>query len=723
MEGGEILGSPGKTGAAYDICSKNISDHETLCYTINNMSISKIYFFDYLNNKTLLKHVNDIQKFKNIIENSQNLIAKTYYSSNNENDFYDEIKSIAVVYKCYNNDINTYTTLGHFPKYNNTSIIGAIIYENNNSSPYYYTFQSKCNQRFREIFTKNKIFTSNDMNVFIENIIQSIIILQKNDIAHGDIKFDNIMTECNEGKAYKLIDWNMAKELSLKNFKKFSFIKPYLRGSSPVYYSQYELINWRFYIDNYIRDCMLENFYHTDIIADKCKTYARLCYSHFYNDIIPSYKNTTSLFKDLRFTTDLWSIGLMIYFISIKCNLPEYVHIADILCLLNKSPYTNDYVKNASEALYIFKNLNFKINNSCGILKNTKGAHGMLIDLCCDLNIESIQNYVLCKYISGLIENKKIKHLSIVTPEIKKIKLSLDDALNFAKSLQRYNNKDTAVKYYFNPKYAEGDFKDDIKNAHIIDEIYQNHKKMITNQSIQFKKYSINGVIIKNKDNSEHYFYFSKMCSQTIDEINFDSIKLHKFISNILSSLYILHSKNYYHGDIKAQNIMLCKGFYKLIDWGRLYPIKDFDQNYYYGGSMQAGSPLGFYFLIRKRIKIITRNTAANLAVKLFEGSIPFISHKSPLFHKKFKNKFKPLWDNIKNNFIDSVSKYSDIELFNKYKYTLDLYNLGLTILYIIYKNNINIKNYKKFIKKLVLYNDDMITNTKDTIRYFNILN
>lgn len=108
---------------------------------------------------------------------------------------------------------------------------------------------------------------------------------------------------------------------------------------------------------------------------------------------------------------------------------------------------------------------------------------------------------------------------------------------------------------------------------------------------------------------------------------------------------------------------------------------------------MQTGSPLGFYFLIRHKTKLITRNIAANLVINLLKVSIPFINHKSPLFYKGYYHKFIPLGNNIKNNFVNIISKYSDIELFNKYKYTLDLYNFGLTILYII-KNLLKLKMF-----------------------------
>jgi serine/threonine protein kinase len=275
---------------------------------------------------------------------------------------------------------------------------------------------------------------------------------------------------------------------------------------------------------------------------------------------------------------------------------------------------------------------------------------------------------------------------------------------------------------------------EDIMNNVTVDKLYNDHKDMLTSCNISYKRNDILGLCIKQEEASQYYF-FSKKCSKTLDKLTTLNKKdIDKIISDVLDSLIVLHNTEYYHGDIKAQNIMLCpsnrnsKYIYKIIDWGRLYPIYRFNKDYKYGGSMQAGSPLGFYFMIRNKSKnIISRDIAAKMALLLFEGKLPLSRLKSQLLlNPSIKKGFNKLWSEIKNNFIKCVNSSSnDEELFNKYKYTLDTYNFALTLLYVIL-NSTNDKNkYNKYftiIRKMTLYNKDMILNAHDALSQFKLL-
>ena len=262
---------------------------------------------------------------------------------------------------------------------------------------------------------------------------------------------------------------------------------------------------------------------------------------------------------------------------------------------------------------------------------------------------------------------------------------------------------------------------------------------MLTTCNITFDNYRIMGMSIKQNDRIE-YYYFSKRCKQTLDNILNLTIKnIDRIIKDVLQSLIVLHKNEYYHGDIKAQNIMSCpsdeksKYIYKIIDWGRLYPINKYDSSYKYGGSMQAGTPLGLYFMIRnKSFNNIPRITSAKLALLLFEGKLPFSKLKCPLLiNMSLRKRFKPLWIKIKKEFIKCISKSkNDDELFNKYKYNLDTYNFALTLLYILLKNdldtNLNSKHsiYNKYynvIQKMTLYNDNMIRTAEDALEAFKL--
>ena len=79
-------------------------------------------------------------------------------------------------------------------------------------------------------------------------------------------------------------------------------------------------------------------------------------------------------------------------------------------------------------------------------------------------------------------------------------------------------------------------------------------------------------------------------------------------------------------------------------------------------------------------------------------------------FYTKDENLFS---DGLKN----------DSKIFNKYRFTMDLYNLGLTCLYLMYKHNINNEKYNLWIEKLVCYDKNMIIDTESAIKEFKLIN
>jgi hypothetical protein len=174
---------------------------------------------------------------------------------------------------------------------------------------------------------------------------------------------------------------------------------------------------------------------------------------------------------------------------------------------------------------------------------------------------------------------------------------------------------------------------------------------------------------------------------------------------------------------------------YKLIDWGRLRSVKDFDPGYFYGGSKQCGSPLGFYYLFRNQTKgTVGYQRAIDLSFALFEGKLPKNPVKSPLL-LEFPDEFRPLWLDIKKSFRSLIESYkqddsffsrgrdSDTMIFNDYKFTLDLYNFGLVILYLVYKHKLKRSKYLPFVKKLVLYSPDMIRTADEALREWKRIN
>jgi serine/threonine protein kinase len=299
-------------------------------------------------------------------------------------------------------------------------------------------------------------------------------------------------------------------------------------------------------------------------------------------------------------------------------------------------------------------------------------------------------------------------------------------------------------------KESEGkkELKNDMTSDMLLREIYtingKLQKKYLTiNTDLKYESFYFTGIIVTVKRH-KYYYYISNRCQLTLDKL--DSLDIKQLILNYLESFKILHSKEYYHGDVKPQNMMYCSlektdVKYKLIDWGRMYNVHVFDPLYYYGGSKQMGCPLGFYFMFRnisrQQIGVpMGSNIAVQMTFDLIEGNLPLNPIKNPLLiEDKYKSKFKPLWKKIKLSFEKMISFYTkdgnlltnsiknDTKIFNKYRFTMDLYNLGLTCLYLMYKHNIENEKYILWIEKLVCYNENMITDTESVIKEFKLIN
>ena len=384
-------------------------------------------------------------------------------------------------------------------------------------------------------------------------------------------------------------------------------------------------------------------------------------------------------------------------------------------------------------------------DNTCGLPSRFKGVKGMLVDTCCETPQRdgSLAPYDLC----NIIESPLTESIDLVTihPTRTLECRRVSSPVQFAKYLSKHR-KDLAVKYYFREKDKDEELIQDLLGSLLLRQIYTVKTKfymeyLTMNYQLQFDKHPFQGLRIYH-DRRYHYYFISNRCQKTLDDIpTLSDRSFQKLVTDFLQSFAILHGKDYYHGDVKLQNMMYCpqknskvtspqsKVSYKLIDWGRLRSVKDFDPGYFYGGSKQCGSPLGFYFLFRNQTKgTVGYQRAIDLSFALFEGKLPKNPVKSPLF-LEFPQEFKLIWSDIKKSFRTLIESYkqddsffsrgreSDTEIFNDYKFTLDLYNFGLVMLYLVYKHNLKQSKYIPFIKKLVLYRPDMIRTADEALR------
>ena len=257
----------------------------------------------YGSNKKLTLN-NSFDEILKLMENKTDYIVKKFkrgniLMGNAKLNFKNEMKSIKRLFKIYGDNISTYTAIKPIFKYNNIDIY-AISYSNR-----FYIFQEKC---FKTI---DKIdFTQKEFNKMINYIYESLLILQKNNFMHNDIKADNIIY-CK--KKYKLIDWELAysNKTKYKSFFKgsggnFLFNHPYKFYKLGIPLFIYNFFNYIFKQIDYKSNCWIYKLQSYKIINDKIK------------DSLDFLINNNKRKLDNYY--DMYSFALLIIFLAEKNN-------------------------------------------------------------------------------------------------------------------------------------------------------------------------------------------------------------------------------------------------------------------------------------------------------------------------------------------------------------------------------------------------------------------
>lgn len=162
-------------------------------------------------------------------------------------------------------------------------------------------------------------------------------------------------------------------------------------------------------------------------------------------------------------------------------------------------------------------------------------------------------------------------------------------------------------------------------------------------------------------------------------------IDIKTLVTVVCQMLFLFHSKQLFHNDIKLENIMLCTENLYLIDFG-LLSIKD-----------TGGSPIYWYY--PSYIKYLTNKyqnkSKKEKVIKTKEEEVinklkaTFEENKIDLFYQQYKTFFQEI--NPPPTFLEYAISHNGKK---NGKYTMakkDLYAFGVTLLYILY-------NFKKYI-------------------------
>ena len=167
---------------------------------------------------------------------------------------------------------------------------------------------------------------------------------------------------------------------------------------------------------------------------------------------------------------------------------------------------------------------------------------------------------------------------------------------------------------------------------------------------------------------------FGQKCTTTKTDLD-------KLLIDILESIDYMTKVEINHNDIKSDNIMMCEGKYKLIDWGNA-TFKDDIR-----GGLFAG-PLNYY---------LSGSTEEKALEKLPEK----LKRKCPDIYNS--ELFKAIYCKIESEFTKLAEKKAG-HLHANYKGNNDLFALGITIIEIVIRDNLKEEKYLELIQILTSY-------------------
>ena len=315
------------------------------------------------------------------------------------------------------------------------------------------------------------------------------------------------------------------------------------------------------------------------------------------------------------------------------------------------------------------KNLNVALNGLLG-----EGFHGKAYRLNTHLKGETFISQV---------ENKEITKIKLYTNDLTEdIYLTepgiIKEFIDFIGSRRGLIAKVFKSVFLVTGLTKQQDLEDELDiNRRIIKYYGASATKFLTVAPVKgFKHHKVVGCYIEFLKGDTLYVALGSACDNKF------SMNIHSLAKDILESLVILQEAGYQHNDIKLDNIVRCKGRYKLIDWGQASSIEEFKF-----GDMICTNPLkwhikGFPSYISKYL-MDYRTSMVNSPYE-----------KSDIFQQKNKQIIEEFNEIIRNN--------PDAHMLHtKYKRNLDVFMLGMTLLHAVFKYDLNYEKYRELIDRM----------------------
>lgn len=598
---------------------------------------TRIYAYDHQGAR---HHIDNGSQFLNKLQD-KHFILKQFYGEHDQRNFSHELQAFSnVLSKLTKSDVRKYTA------------IRPIIYESkpihgfsleNNGYTRYFVINQKGNFTLEEMM-HNKMLNEDTFRKCITEILEAIIILSKHALIHGDVKPANIMlfNDMNGNSRFKLIDWEYMRshdEIGTKY------------GAHPIYYENNKLFLSGI-MQHYVSTVMCPS---NDDEFEKFYEFIRMSWESYMN-LRDIHENKQAFRTSFMQGLDTYNVGLIAQSLCHKLRLPnEYDTIATRICMFQPGSIScplmtyRTFIETSNVAsgdapmgkhgdIYPLKKLKFK---------------SLYVDLMKVVCSGSYKIDIFTNRGKKVVENKHI--MSLIEHDTSHIaKEFIGGFMGFGKHAYM--------------------FQKELQNTITIEKIFNEHLEMTTIPQFSYKTLRVYGIACNNK-----YALLSLKGNHAIVNALFTKKECIHMYNNIYDILHMLHSHQHIHCDVKPENIVVFDQEYKyrLIDWQKVQHVKQYTNEQRYHCSKRTGSPVSFFMEFGSIDFAVTAVANANM-------------HEYQVLAKNstFVKKYQTVMDIFRHEFKTHTKEY----MYTKWKYNMDLFNFGMTVLFILYKNNIQHK-------------------------------
>jgi len=309
-----------------------------------------------------------------------------------------------------------------------------------------------------------------------------------------------------------------------------------------------------------------------------------------------------------------------------------------------------------------------------------EGSHGIVYNLCSATDHDSFCDG-LAKFDIQSITLSTLRGTNHIT-DVEKIH-------SFVTKLSKERGKIVKIlKSSFFDNSIETKYNKEIEMNRWILSIYKDHSaKYLTIEPV----HGAVGAMIVAEGHPPLYVVFGTKCD------NHYALSLPSFLTHLLESIVILNKHEMIHNDIKPDNIVKCGRRYKLIDWGgsHIALIKNRPMN------NLTTNPLAWYCYGYN-------SSLCSISIpQSFKLELPSV-YASDVFQKIYATVWKEF---------ALVATRSREELHEEFKYTFDVFQLGMSLLILIYNKPAYHKKYIPVVQRFTSLLDPF-KNAKEALEY-----